>query len=97
MAFSEALFLTSEKKAVRAGSQKLIYDRFGGGSELYHLDADPGEHADLSEQAPDQVFALKRQLETWMAANDEKYAALPRTAVTGGDSALIEALRAGGY
>ncbi|MBL8056222.1 MAG: sulfatase [Anaerolineales bacterium] len=97
LAFSEALFLTSEKKAIRSGSQKLIYDRFGGGSELYHLDADPGEHADLSEQAPDQVFALKRQLETWMAANDEKYAALPRTAVTGGDSALIEALRAGGY
>jgi arylsulfatase A-like enzyme len=97
VAFSEGLFLTSEKKAVRAGAQKLIYDRFGGGSELYDLEADPGEQADLSEQAPDRVFALKRQVETWMAANDEKYAALPQTASAGGDSALIDALRAGGY
>ena len=96
-AFSEGLFLTSEKKAIRSGDDKLIYDPFSGASELYNLGADPRESNDLAGRDLSTAHTLKQQLSEWASANEAKFAALPRSLQTGSDQGLINALRSGGY
>jgi arylsulfatase len=96
-AFSEALFLTPEKKAIRQGGLKLITDRLDETSELYDLSSDPRESANLAARETETLSGLKRQLDEWQAASEAKYAALPRSAQTASDQTLIEALRSGGY
>jgi arylsulfatase A-like enzyme len=96
-AFSEGLFLTSEKKAIRQDDRKLIHDRLAGVSELYDLRADPLEQKNLAADDMAAVLALTQQIEDWQSAAEAKYAALPRTAQDTSDQALIDALRSGGY
>jgi len=97
VAFSEGLFLTSEKKAAREGDHKLIYDPFSGASELYNLRSDPRERDNLATTELATTNALKQMLFAWSAANEQKYATLPTSAQTAADQSLIDALRAGGY
>ena len=97
VAFSEGLFLTSEKKAICNGDQKLIYDPFSGASELYDLRADPRELDNRAARDRATANALKQQLAAWQAATEATFAALPRSIQAAGDQALIDALRAGGY
>jgi arylsulfatase A-like enzyme len=97
LAFSEALFLTPEKKAIRQGNLKLIHDRLDETDQLYDLRSDPGEANDLAANDADSLSALKRQLDEWQTANEAKYAALPHSAQTDSDQGLIDALRSGGY
>ena len=96
-AFSEGLFLTSEKKAIRQGDRKLIHDRLAGVTEVYDLRADPLEQKNLAEDDSATVLALTQQLEEWQSANEAKFAALPRAAQDTNDPAVIDALRSGGY
>ncbi len=96
-AFSEGLFLTSEKKAIRDGDRKLIYDPFSGASELYDLRTDPRELEDLAPRDQATTNALKQQLAAWQSANEAKFAQLPRSVQAASDQSLINALKAGGY
>lgn len=61
----EVLFY--EVEGVRRGKWKLV-QLPKGNSELYNLEADPGEKNDLSDQFPDQVNELKSLLEQHAAA-----------------------------
>ncbi|RPI28454.1 MAG: sulfatase [Acidobacteria bacterium] len=53
---------------IRAGYWKLIKRYEGKKFELFHLEDDPYEQYDLSEQAPDKVRELNQQLEEWLQA-----------------------------
>ena len=97
VAFSEGLFLTSEKKAIRDGDRNLIYDPFSGVSELYDLRGDPRELENLAARDVAATHRLKQQLTAWQLANEAKYAQLPRSVEAASDQSLIDALKAGGY
>ena len=97
VAFSEGLFLTAEKKAIRDGDSKLIYDPYSGASELYDLRADPRELDNLAARDLAVANDLKQQLSAWFSANQARYAALPRTEQAASSRSLIDALRSGGY
>ncbi len=97
IAFSEGLIRNAEKKAIRDGDRKLVYDSFGGASELYDLRADPRELENLAARDVAATHRLKQQLTAWQSANEAKYAQLPRSVEAASDQSLIDALRAGGY
>jgi arylsulfatase A-like enzyme len=97
VAFSEALFLTTEKKAIRNENHKLIHDPFSQADELFDLEADPGETQNVITQDTATAGALQQQLVEWQSANEAKFAQLPRSPENTSDQSLIEALRSGGY
>jgi arylsulfatase A-like enzyme len=51
--------------AVREGKWKLIEWREDDSSELFDLEADPGEHKDLGKAEPEVVSRLRDKLEKW--------------------------------
>jgi arylsulfatase A len=53
---------------IRAGPWKLIKWYEGKEFELFHLEDDPYEQNDLSQQAPDKLRELNLQLENWLHA-----------------------------
>ena len=56
---------------VRQGNWKLIrFDADGGREELYNLQADPYETADLADKHPEDVEALARRLDAWWHAHE---------------------------
>ena len=56
---------------VRRGDWKLIrFDADGGREELYNLEADPYETADLAAEQLDIVEALSRRLDEWWRAHE---------------------------
>ena len=61
----EALFWDyAGSKAVRCGQYKLIFSEKKP-PELYDVTVDPGETANLADQAPDVVGKLQRSFEDW--------------------------------
>ena len=58
-------------RAVRSGPWKLVAERNGGQSKLYHLDKDPGETTDLSSQHPDRVRELDLAWDKWNATMEK--------------------------
>lgn len=55
----------SPNLAVRDGQWKLLLNADGTGAELYDLEADPNEDADLAEKNPRIVKRLSKELLTW--------------------------------
>lgn len=51
--------------AIRSGKWKLVEFYDLGKTELYDLDADPGENNDLSALFPDKVNELKEKIFKW--------------------------------
>ncbi|MAT14619.1 MAG: sulfatase [Planctomyces sp.] len=56
--------------SIRSGNLKLIHVYETGTSELYDLEADPGETEDLSAEKPKVVQALYAKLEQWLGEVD---------------------------
>ena len=64
--------------AVREGRYKLVeFFEDGGRTELYDLEADPGEERDISTREPARAAALARTLRDWQ---QDTGAAIPRAA-----------------
>ena len=76
--------------AVRTVGWKLIRDPATGHERLFDLSHDPGEHHDLSANAPEAV-PLRMELDRWLAA------APPAPIAEGADPVLQQKLRALGY
>jgi hypothetical protein len=71
-----ALFCTDYSLGLlglRDGRWKLIHELDSGRSQLFDLEADPGEREDLAEQYPERVEAYTEHLRRWAAA--QKYRA----------------------
>ena len=56
---------TTPVSAVRAGDWKLLEYLEDGRTELYNIQADPGETHDLAKQTPERAQALLQQLHVW--------------------------------
>ena len=54
-----------DQKAVRSGYWKLVISEKNSPAELYNLADDIGESFDLSDQYPEMVRKLKKELQTW--------------------------------
>ena len=79
------------KRMVRAGRFKLHYDRLADSTELYDLEADPGETRDLAEEEPQVVRGLQADLQRYLATSVEAVK-LPRLT-----KEQLKELRALGY
>ena len=53
--------------AIRDGKWKLLVDRDGSSAELFDIEADPRERAELHEVHPAEFDRLKRLHQTWSA------------------------------
>jgi hypothetical protein len=58
----------SFQSALRVGDEKLLHRWLDGQSELYALDADPGEAHDLAAQRPARAAELESELMGWLDA-----------------------------
>ena len=63
---AESVAHRPERKALRCPPYKLIFDPFFGTAELYNIEEDPGETADLAEARPDMVAQMTDVLLTAM-------------------------------
>ncbi|MDP6538817.1 MAG: sulfatase [Planctomycetota bacterium] len=77
-------------RALVEGSLKLVVH--GGASELYDLDADPGELRDLAAERPEDLRRLEDLLGEWDAAERS-----PQAPAVVGSDADLQALRDMGY
>ncbi|MCB1129131.1 MAG: sulfatase-like hydrolase/transferase, partial [Verrucomicrobiae bacterium] len=59
---------TTPVSAVRAGEWKLLESHEDGRQELYNLNADPGESANLALALPAKVAQLNSSLRSWKGA-----------------------------
>ncbi len=64
----DPLFRTRPCSIIRQGKWKLHQYFEDGGLELYDLEKDVGETADLAERMPEKTKALLGRLEQWRAA-----------------------------
>jgi hypothetical protein len=58
----------NHRRAVQRGRHKLHYDAHADRVELYDLESDPGEHADLAARDGERAAALRSELEAFMAS-----------------------------
>lgn len=65
-AFSEGLYLTEERKAVRGNGLKLIYRPGSEEYELYDLAKDPGERQDISQSRLEDFERMRSLLNDWL-------------------------------
>jgi arylsulfatase A len=63
-----AVSRTQPQSAILAGPWKLIHDYETGRDQLFDLDRDPGEQADLAESRPDRARAMRARLEASLLA-----------------------------
>ncbi len=84
---------STPQSALLRGSWKLVFDYETGGSKLYNLDDDPGEHRDVSMQNADLAASMLGELRTQLNAIG---AILPsaKGEITGGDANPAEQSRA---
>ena len=98
MNFAEGLFLTEEKKALRAEGYKLIISPLSDQYELYDLIADPGEIVNLAPDEPARVQDLEEVILQWLLEARERAAELPlANSEAEFDPGAINRLREGGY
>jgi len=67
------------QRMLRVGSNKLLYNRFSGKTELYDLSADAEERNDLAAMQESQLTALRKRIEAFMAADRPGPAVAPPT------------------
>jgi arylsulfatase A-like enzyme len=68
----------AEDKAIRYDGYKLIHYVTSGRTELYDLQADPGEQVNLAKKEPEIAVALLAELEAWMEHTAQVAEELPR-------------------
>jgi hypothetical protein len=66
-------------RMLRVGSNKLLYNRFSGKTELYDLSADAEERNDLAAMQEGQLTALRKRIQAFMAADRPGPAVAPPT------------------
>jgi len=59
----------AERASVRDGDRKAVFRLKGKSVQYWDLAADPGELHDLARQHPEEVAALRAELEEWLAAS----------------------------
>jgi arylsulfatase len=71
--YSEALYRVAQPAyALRRGAFKLIYYADDGRTELYDLEADPGETNDLTAEQPELVSQMLREMQKWIAKSRDE-------------------------
>jgi arylsulfatase A-like enzyme len=73
IAFSEAIRLGTEKKAVTARPHKFIYDIVSAQKEFYNLDADPGETHDVGDEAGSSALLQSTLFKTVLEVDESWY------------------------
>jgi arylsulfatase A-like enzyme len=68
--FSEGLYLTEEKKAVRGNKMKLIYRPGSKAYELYDLAKDPDELENILLSRPEEFERMRSLLDTWLRSQN---------------------------
>ena len=64
--FSESLLYGDEKKSIRTGGYKLVFNAASGETELYDLINDPGEEINIVDSQSERAQSLKKTLIQWM-------------------------------
>jgi arylsulfatase A-like enzyme len=64
--FSESLLYGDEKKSIRTGGYKLVFNAASGETELYDLINDPGEEINIVDSQSERAQSLKETLIQWM-------------------------------
>jgi len=99
--FAEVLFSREDKRsmkqAVVRGGWKLVFDLDAGTFELFDLEADPGETADLAAFRPDMLEAMKALLVDWVGRMDAARGTAGDVNRMELDDTTRERLRAMGY
>jgi len=98
-AYGGSLVYYREQKSVREGRYKYIRTPSTGEEELYDLEADPGEHTDISAERPEVATRLRAELDRHLAGQEELARRFP-SQVTDEDEVddrHIEELKALGY
>lgn len=73
IAFSEAIRLGTEKKAVTARPHKFIYDIITAEEEFYNLDEDPGETYDIGDEAGSSALLRTTLFKTMLEVDETWY------------------------